>query len=452
MTVERMAHYSIKQRLLISLLMATALAWLATLILSYQDTRHELDELLDAHLAQSASLLIAQIGHEADDIEIEHAPQLHRYSRSVAFQVWHRGRKLLLHSAGAPNTPLSPKREGFSDNTVDGRSWRVFSTWDTSGRYMIQVAERREARDELSETMAKNMLLPVLITLPILGLLIWFGVARGLRPLDTLSREVAQRRPDNMAVLDTGEVPIEVLPLVQDLNRLFERVGESLDKERRFTADAAHELRTPLAAIKTQAQVARASMDADERQQALNAVIAGCDRATRLVEQLLTLARLEPEHFRTGEQCGLRALSQQVIAELAPVAVSKNIELQLAADNEVSVRGVPALIEILMRNLIDNAIRYSPPGSEVRVSIVAAADGAVFSVNDQGPGVPEEAKTRIWDRFYRVLGTGESGSGLGLSIVSRIADLHGAATAVTTGDDGLGLRVSVTFKPDALNG
>lgn len=442
---EQAAQYSIKRRLLIVLLLATLLAWITTLVLSYRDTRHELDELLDAHLAQSASLLIAQIGHEAEEIDIEHAPQLHRYSRNVAFQIWEHGRKLLLHSAGAPNVPLSSRREDFSDNVSGGKRWRVFSTWDENHRFLIQVGERREVRDELAETIAENLMLPVLITLPLLGVFIWFGVARSLGPLNTLGSQMAERRPENLAPLDIDAVPTEVSPLVDGLNHLFERIRESLDKERRFTADAAHELRTPLAAIRTQAQVARAATSDEERRHALDSVIEGCDRVAHMVEQLLILARLEPEHAFPRDRCDLRALSMDVIAELAPAAVARQIDLQLVCDEAIQTNCISALVSILMRNLIDNAVRYSPHGSAVRVTLARTADGAEFSVLDQGPGIPVEAQTRVWERFYRVLGTNETGSGLGLSIVKRIAELHGAGLALAPGDDGKGLRIAVTF-------
>ncbi len=323
---ERRTRHSIKRRLLVVLLLVTLLAWGVTLIFSYRDTRHELDELLDAHLAQSASLLFVQIGHEADDYDTEHAPPLHRYSRNVAFQVWEKGRKLVLHSASAPNSPLSTTQEGFSNSRVDGKSWRVFSAWDDSRHYLIQVGERRKVRDELAETIAENLLRPMLFALPVLGLLIWFGVARSLRPLQSLSNQVAQRRADNLTPLEGSSVPVEVMPLVEGLNQLFARLRDSLDKERRFTADAAHELRTPLAAIMTQAQVARAAAADAERQRALDNVVLGCTRAAHLVEQLLTLARLEPEQLQSGESCDLRALAVDVISALAPVAIQKNID------------------------------------------------------------------------------------------------------------------------------
>jgi len=442
---DRRVRHSIKRRLLVVLLLVTLLAWGVALVFSYRDTRHELDELLDGHLAQSASLLIAQVGHEADDLDTERAPQLHRYSRNVAFQVWEQGRKLVLHSASAPNTPLSSTHEGFSNSRVDGKPWRVFSAWDDSRRFLIQVGERRKVRDKLAEDIAENLLQPLLLTLPVLALLIWFGVARGLRPLQTLSGQVAQRRADNLAPLDDGVVPTEVLPLVQGLNHLFARLRDSLDKERRFTADAAHELRTPLAAIMSQAQVARAAAADAERQRALDNVVLGCNRAAHLVDQLLTLARLEPEQLKTGEACDLRALAVEVISELAPVAVRKNIELQLAEGTAVRAPGVAPLLGILMRNLIDNAIRYSPPAGQVQVAVTRRADEAVFSVVDQGPGIPAGEQERVWERFYRVLGSEETGSGLGLSIVKRIADLHHAHVTLAAGEDGMGLRVEVTF-------
>jgi two-component system sensor histidine kinase QseC len=442
-------HYSIRRRLLFSLLGATALLWLVALVSTYFDTRHELDELLDAHLAQSASLLLAQVGHDAEDIEIDQVPQLHRYSRHVAFQVWYRGRKLVLHSAGAPNTPLSSQQEGFSNRIIKNRNWRVFSSWDSRSRYLVQVAEQREARDHLAGTVVGNMLMPMLIMLPLLGALIWFGISRGLRPLSEISNEVAQRQPESLAPMELQAVPDEVAPLVQDLNRLFERVSESLDKERRFTADAAHELRTPLAAIKTQAQVAQAASKDAGRQQALASVVEGCDRAARLVEQLLTLARLEPESFKARESCDLRSITREVIAELAPKAVSKNIELQLVAEQEAIMQGDTALLGILVRNLADNAVRYSPGNSAVQIRIRSSGEIIELSVCDQGPGIPEAEKARIWDRFYRVLGSGETGSGLGLSIVKQIADLHHAEVETASGENGKGLCVNVKFKNQA---
>jgi two-component system sensor histidine kinase QseC len=442
---EQRTVHSIKRRLLIILLMTTVIAWGATLLLSYHDTHHELDELLDAYLAQSASLLMLQVGHEVEEVDTEHAPQLHRYGRKVVFQIWEDGRQLRLHSANAPNIHLSTQNDGYSDTVVGMEPWRVFSVWDQERRYLVQVGERREVRDELAKTIAQNLAQPLLVALPVLGLLIWFGVARGLRPLTTLGHQVEQRHSDNLAPLEAAAVPDEVAPLVAGLNRLFARVSASLDNERRFTADAAHELRTPLAAIKTQAQVARGATNDEERRRALDNVAAGCDRAAHLVQQLLTLARLEPEQTRQFERCDLRAIAAATIAELAPAAFDKGIDIQLDEGAPVEVPCEAALVGILMRNLIDNAVRYSPHNGVVRVAVTEAGSEAEFSVVDQGPCIAPEQRALVWGRFYRVLGSGEAGSGLGLSIVKRIADLHGAKATLGDCSGGKGMRVSIVF-------
>jgi two-component system sensor histidine kinase QseC len=440
---ERRHGNSMRRRLLLALLATTVLVWGATLLFSYRDTRHELDELLDAHLAQSSSLLIAQIGHETDEIDAEHLPRLHDYQRKVAFQIWERGKWLLLHSTSAPNVRLSRADQGFSDSQVGGSMWRVYSAWDDTRHFLIQVGERREARDALARTIARNMLLPLLVALPVLGLLIWFSVARALRPLQALGSEVAVRHADNLAPIEAATAPDEVLPLLAGLNKLFARVRASIDSERGFTSDAAHELRTPLAAVRTQAQVARAAGDDAERRRALDNVIAGCDRTAHLMDQLLTLARLEPNQTVQLEAVDLQELVAKVVAELAPAAIAKDVDLHLAPRGAAPLAGSPGLLAIMVRNLIDNAIRYTPRHSAVQVAVTPTADGAEFSVLDQGPGIAQGELDRVWDRFYRVLGSGETGSGLGLSIVKRIAELHNAQVTLSPGVGGTGLHARV---------
>ncbi|MBE0623983.1 MAG: sensor histidine kinase N-terminal domain-containing protein [Burkholderiales bacterium] len=440
--------YSLKRRLLLALLGGITLVWLATAVFSYFDARHELDELLDAHLAQSASLLLAQTGHETEEIDTEHMPQLHKRARNVAIQMWENGNTLRLHSPSAPAERLSQQDEGFSDARVAGKRWRVFSAWGPERRYLVQVGERYETRDEIAADLAKNLLLPLLFALPLLGLLVWFNIAHALRPLAALGRQVAARDPGNLGTLDAGAVPAEVLPLVENLNRLFERVAQLIENERRFTADASHELRTPLAALKTQAQVALASNNDAERSHALERVIAGCDRATHLVQQLLTLARLDPdEPGGKAEVCDLQALARTAVAELAPFALSRKVEIDLAEGAAVEITGHAGLIAILLRNLIDNAIRYSSEGGSVHVRAARAGAAAVLTVTDQGPGIPAAERDKVGQRFYRVLGTEEFGSGLGLSIVKRIAELHGAGFGLGEGERGKGLTVALRFKP-----
>jgi two-component system sensor histidine kinase QseC len=447
------ARRSIRRELLVVLLAAVAVTWIATAVISYVDGRHELDELLDAHLAQSASLLVAQIGRESDEIDVEHSPHLHRYSRRVAFQFWEDGTVLRLHSANAPNSRLSPNIDGLSDAVVEGKRWRVFSGWDAGRHYLVQVGELAEARDEIVATIARNLLWPLLVALPALGILIWLGIDRATRPLRVLNRQVGHRAPDNLAALDLGDAPAEVAPLVASLNRLFDRVRTSMENERRFTADAAHELRTPLAALRAQAQVARGAGNDAERGHALDNVIVGCDRASHLVDQLLTLARLEPETLRAGHaRCDLHEIARRAVAELVPGALAKAIDIELATAPAVTLQGDARLLQVLLRNLLDNAVRYSPPRTTVRVHVGEMEGGAFVTVADEGPGVAPDERERLGQRFHRLPGATASGTGLGLSIAKRIAQIHGATMSFAATATGFGLAVTVSFAPHAADG
>ncbi|HWQ39191.1 MAG TPA: sensor histidine kinase N-terminal domain-containing protein, partial [Burkholderiales bacterium] len=265
---------SLRRRLLVLLLGLTALTWLATATIGYLRARHEAAELLDAHLAQAAALLVAQSGEELDEIELEHAPALDRHAPKVAFQLWEDGRQLRLHSRNAPNERFSPVEEGFSDATHGGDGWRVFSAWDAEHELLIQVGERSRARDEIAAALGASLALPLAVALPLLGFAIWWSVGAALRPLERLRHDLSRRDPLRLAALDPALAPEEVRPLVEEINTLFARIDTLLQRERRFTADAAHELRSPLAALATQAQVARAATDDAVRSEALEALVA----------------------------------------------------------------------------------------------------------------------------------------------------------------------------------
>lgn len=437
---------SLKQRLLALALGAITLVWLGATAFTYQEAREEFDEVLDAHLAQAASLLAAQSAHEIEEIDTEHAPLMHKYAGRVAFQVWEGGEHLRLHSANAPQERMTGKERGFSDVTFAGQRWRVFSAWDESGEFMIQVAERADVRKKIEEEILEGLLRPLLISLPLLALLLWIAVTRGLRPLGKLAREVEQRKPDNLAPLDMSSAPSEVVPLIERLNRLFVRIDDSMQKERRFTADAAHELRTPVAAIKAQAQVARAATAEAERIRALDNAILGCDRAAHLIDQLLTLARVDTLERGVVEPCRLKEIAAETMAMLAPGALEKGVQFELLASDEVTVQGNPGLLRVLLRNLLDNSIRHTPSGTSVQVNITHEPGSVCLSVSDNGPGIPEQEQEKVLERFYRPLGTQASGSGLGLSIVQRIAEVHDATLQMQPGSEGRGLRVMVSFK------
>ncbi|HVG52867.1 MAG TPA: ATP-binding protein [Vicinamibacterales bacterium] len=439
---------SVRRQLLVLLLTAVSVAWIAAATVSFRDARHDVAEVLDAHLAQTASLISVQRDGDDDDDEVdtEHAPVLHRYSRRVMFQVWKNGMTLGLHSQHAPDTPLSRVRDGFSDTTIGGAGWRVFSTWDAQNRVLVQVAEQNYERDELATAVARNFLVPLAITLPILGLMIWAAVGRATESLTHVNQQVASRAADNLTPLDVADAPSEIGALVTNLNQLFGRVQGLIEQERRFTADAAHELRTPLAGIRAQAQVARGATDDAERARALDGMMAGCDRATHAVEQMLTLARLAPEAVSfqpTAVELG--AVLKATIGELAPFALAKHMDIELNDGRGGFVSGDAGLLAILFRNVIDNAIRYSAAGTKVDVGMEITASDVRVTVRDAGRGVPAEQRANVGRRFYRAPGTQAPGSGLGLSIVQRILDLHRGTIRLDTPATNIGLQVTIAL-------
>lgn len=306
----------------------------------------------------------------------------------------------------------------------------------------IYGMELLQARSGLAGKITFLALFPLLLILPVLAGLLWWVIAASLRPLVRLTQAVASRQPDNLAPLDVA-APSEVVPLIERLNHLFSRTGKLIENERRFTADAAHELRTPIAAIKAQLQVAKGAQDGGEQQRALDNAIQGCNRATHLIEQLLTLARLESADTSSLQDCFLPALATEVIADMAPAALEKDVSLELLESENITVKALPALLQVMLRNLLDNAVRYTPAGTQVQVGVYREQGKAVLSVTDNGPGLPAEELANITRRFYRALGTGAEGSGLGLSIVQRIAEIHQAELAFTS--RGQGLAVSITF-------
>lgn len=435
---------SLVGRLTALALAAVAAVWVASAVFAVARVRHETGELLDAHLVQAAAILHSRLGDDVDDAELEHAPELHRYARGLAFQVWERG-TLRLHSANAPDTPLAPSTAGFDDVTRDGRSWRVFSSLDRRGRVLVQVAEERRARDRIVTALVGALAWPLVVGLPVLALLVALALRSGLRPLAALGGEVARRDPGNLAALVVADPPVEVAPLVDALNGLFERLRCSIERERGFTADAAHELRTPIAALRAQAEVALAASAATERERALRSILAGCDRAARLVDQMLTLARLDALAAPSqGATLDLAAVARDAVAELAPGALARGVEVALDATPS-RVDGDAALVAVLIRNLVDNAVRHGPDGSAVDVLVRADAAGVELVVTDRGPGVPIEGRARLGERFHRPPGTGAGGSGLGLSIVKRIAELHGARLVFESPPTGTGFVVRVRF-------
>lgn len=444
--------FSLRRRLLTLLLSGVAACWLATLALSYVDAHHEIDEIFDAQLAQAAQVLLSLAGHEADEgDEVDLGDLGHKYQQRLRFQIWGADGKLLMHSANAPRTSITIA-DGFSDVRDKDKhpDWRYYSQWNADHSVRVVVGENHRIRGELAGHIAWRLLAPALFGLPLLGAWIWLATRRGLKPLDAVAEQIAARDPDRLHALTPATAPKEVRPLIEAINNLFGRVEHTLESERRFTADAAHELRTPLAALATQAQVVMRARDDAERRHAIEQLIASSRRAARLVDQLLTLARLDPEESSPAETVALDRLAEEVCAAHGGMAVEKNVVLELDA-MPVTVSGHADMLRILLRNLVDNAIRYTPPGSRVTVAVAPGS----LSVTDTGPGIPVAERERVFARFHRMAGQDTEGSGLGLSISARIAERHGATISLTEGDAGHGLRVTVRFSappvPDAVS-
>jgi two-component system, OmpR family, sensor histidine kinase QseC len=441
---------SLRLRLVLLLSVGLGIAWLVAAWFTHSESRQEINQLFDAQLAQSAQVLLGTTRHELheriergdDEISASHETTTHEYEQKLIFQIWDE-KDLLLRSTAAPNTAMASE-EGYSETVLNGQPLRVFTRWDTRHEFMIQVAEPLAGREILARHITFKLLFPTFIALPILAFLLWIGIGAGLRPLQQLKQEVKQRAANQLEPLAMTGVPEEVAPLVKSLNDLFTRLEDAFEGERRFTADAAHELRTPLAALKIQAQVALRSNDEAERNLALENVLRGVDRVTRLVEQLLALARVDPETAAVGyEQVDLRSLAISVMADFAPLAQAKQIELTLEEGAAGIVLGNATQLSLLLRNLIDNAIRYTSVGG-VTVT-VSNTNGVTLQVSDTGPGIEECEREHVQKRFYRIAGSGEEGSGLGLSIVKRIAELHGARLELGENKIGHGLLVRVVW-------
>ena len=439
--------FSLRRRLLGLLLGGVAAAWLVTMVFSYLDAHHEVDELFDAQLAQAAQTLLTLADHdEGDDIE-ELGDIAHKYQRRLRFQIWNSEGKLLMRSKNAPETALTASK-GFSEtrNLEEGR-WRHFSQWNGQHSLQVQVSENHHIRDELIGHIAWRLLFPALFGLPLIGLWVWLATRQGLASLDGIARQIASREPQQLQALDPATAPEEVRTMLEAINGLFLRVVNTLESERRFTADAAHELRTPLAALQAQLQVARRARDDDERERSLGQLQQGLSRASHLVDQMLQLARLDPESgLPDARPVDLASLAEAVCAELGAAILDKNLDFDLQAAGPCIVTGQAEWLRVLMRNLIDNAIRYTPVAGRVLVRLSSEAGRQRFTVCDSGPGISPDERAAVLQRFHRLNHSEQPGSGLGLSIVSRIVELHGARLTLDAGDAQQGLCASVSFR------
>lgn len=438
------------------LLVTITLTWIGVVSLVYLDAKLEMEEIYDASLAQNARILLGLLKLEVDEGDDEVVRELNlvqqrQHPYELKTVVWARYKADIFRSSGAPAFPENLP-EGFSEFTSsNGEHWRVFSLLDRESGLHIRTAQSLSARAELVGSLLQNMLIAFIFGLPLFGLMIWWGVGRGLSPLKKLAMEVEKLEPNSLHSVESHRIPVEVAPLITALNRLLVRLRHAMDKERHFTSDAAHELRTPLAALRIQTQVALRSDSSHQRDRALNKILVGIDRATHLVNQLLALAKADfsASHGNGGDIADLHSIARETVADMVTTALSRQIELSLVAEQEpYPVVGNEAMLRVLLRNLVDNALRYSPDNSVVSVELASGDAGVELKVVDNGPGIPDGEIASMFQRFKRGADTSIRGSGLGLSIVKRICETHHAKVHMKqAGEEGGGLSVSVMFDP-----
>lgn len=439
---------SIYKRLLIwlipALILTTAIAGAAI----YMKTLSEVNEMQDYTLRQTAysmqysnRLTFPDNEGNSDNEANESASDNDDFE--LIGQIWDKDGGLTLSTHPEKSIPLL-NTDGIATVLWQNQKWRIFSI--STKNSVIQVAQPFDVREEASADIAESATLPVVILIPILGLLIMGGVAFGLRPLKHITSALENRHADSMEPLAFQNLPEEIKMMVLSLNALLNRLSCSIEHQKQFIEDAAHELRTPLTALNLQVEIVSRSTDKHEISDALSNLKQGIKRSTHLVEQLLTLARqqhvIKQTHF---EIIDLVELAEDVIVELAPIANSKSIDLGLTCEGMSSITGNHESLRTMLVNLVDNSIRYTPAGGKVKIKISTVASKCILEIIDSGAGIPLANRDRVFDRFFRGLGHSTIGSGLGLAIVKSITDRHQAIIQLDEGEGGIGLTARVSF-------
>ena len=437
--------HSLRGRLLWFVLVAILLAAVLQAMTAYRGALQQADAMFDDHLQQMAHSLQGGVPLGIAQAEDDDGTGFDLY-----VQIWGQDGRQIFRSTRSALPPRAVL--GFSDVEAHGNRYRVYTLQTPS--QTVQIAQNLSARTARARGLALRAVLPFALLTPLLMLAVWWIIERSLAPIDRARRQVANRAADDFSPLAESGLPDEVRPLVDELNLLFGRVRGAFDAQKNFVADAAHELRSPLTALKLQAQaLRRADTEPAAREAGITRLNQGIDRAIRLVEQLLLLAREEAGTWQTGpgaERVDLQTVVKLAVADVLPQARHKRIDLGLAENQptlaNVSVNGQVEALRILLRNLLDNALKYTPSGGQVDVSLQLDEGQAILAVEDSGPGIAADDRSRVFDRFFRASDVAlEAGSGLGLAIVKVIADRHGVTLALDRSERLGGLKVNVRF-------
>lgn len=433
---------SLRLRLFAILLAATGIVWLAAVVWIYIESRGEVEQVLDNRL-QEAARMVASLASGFETIPGKSAPaaiaQLGSYERQLSCQIWSVDGRMVAKSSGAPNQQLSATPDGFSDRTIDGETWRVFSVEDAGHNLRVMVGDRLSLRERLVTDLVKGLMLPALLIIPLLGAAIWASVGQGLRPLRRMAQDLGAREPDDMRQVETDREPVEVRPLAVALNGLLSRVQAARRHEREVTAFAAHELRTPLAGLKTQAQVALAAEDPKVVRGALEQIVAAVDRSTRLVRQLLTIAKLDADVAdapRSRVEVG--PLLSEIVAD-TPKNAATIVTIDASARDMVLETNADCL-QLALRNLHENAVQHTPEGR-----ILWTARSNTLLVEDDGPGLADDEIDKLGSRFFRGRSRSPVGSGLGLAIVKLALAKIGAEFTISNRAGRSGAKSELIF-------
>lgn len=440
---------SLRARLLVFVLLAILGTAVLQAAIAYRTARAEADELFDYHMEQTALSLRAGLPQALVTGVIPVPPQEQGFD--FVLRIWTLDGVPVFESAARAELPQRAVL-GFDDVSAHGTRYRVYSVQARS--VVIQVAQDMAVRQRMAGSLALRTALPILLLAPLLMLLVGWVVGRALAPVARVQQQVAQRQAEDLTALSDNGLPDELRPLVHEFNHLLQRVAQAFDAQQRFVADAAHELRSPLAALKLQVLGLQRAPDDAARERALARLGQGIDRATRLIEQLLVLARQQASAASgvPGEPVALSELLRSAVADIAPLAQERHVDIGLTQADAGRVLGHAEALRILVRNLLDNAVKYTPLGGRVDVGLRAGPDTLTLSVEDSGPGVPEGERERVLNRFVRLPDAPASGSGLGLAIVRSVTDVHGATVRLDAAPQLGGLRVQVTFPALAKRG
>ncbi|MCB9982196.1 MAG: sensor histidine kinase N-terminal domain-containing protein [Rhodospirillales bacterium] len=438
--------YSLRSRLIAWISIPIIVATLLALGMSYHFAKKEIEEVYDAQLVHSAKVLLQLIEHEIAqdkefDLGLENPDLQHKYERKFGFRIWV-DNNIITQSSNTGMFAGFEAPPGFSNQTIGKHDWRFFVFLDPANNIKIEVSERYDIRYELVIQLMGALILPAILFVPLIFLIVWIGVRKVLKPVVKISADVDRRGSDDLSSIEKDVLPQEIAPLIQALNRLFKRIEESFRREREFTDHAAHELRTPLAAMKTQTQVLmKKAATVPECAEGLENLQSSINRSAHLIEQLLSLARLQNEALPKGTM-NLSECLLDAVANIRPRAEEKTINLTMEIAEDVNIHAHGASIDILLSNLLDNAVKYTPVGGSVHISLEKSG---TLKITDTGPGLSDKDKSRVFERFVRADKSGQNGSGLGLSIVKWICDVHGADISLDNNVPS-GLVVTVTME------